>query len=288
MEEMKKMDEFFNCKRILCFARNSSDAFTIEQTVFSAFERHYRSYDLFTVLYEPVFDLSDLGFIIKSGFNYDAFVGNFSIDILKGLSNPHHNKKPIIVPKSKYSYTYIYPCFISKFRTHQYQEDMIFKQCHDPYRYRQTYELDCVDKVDEKTQTVSDLSSNSDLKILWIDSKPLESNLMNDLLLLNKTAIVEHCSISSLGYEFINDYDILAGNFKLSMISNLLQDTKIKKPIIIRPRMIPIKTGNRIFNPYTYKLEDEYRLEYTGWEQIHEIQVISHTIYSHRNGAEYY
>jgi hypothetical protein len=89
---------------------------------------------------------------------------------------------------------------------------------------------------------------------------------------------VKQVSSTAVSYKDIltvgDDCDVLAVVLPPAILADLTNPRNNQKPVI-RAIANRVPTGNKITNPATGKLEDEFKFEHAGWERVIKIEVVT-------------
>mgnify|MGYP004659869589 FL=1 len=116
------------------------------------------------------------------------------------------------------------------------------------------------------------------MKVLWFSRYTMTQDQLDDLRrIYGEDLEVKQVSSAVVSYKDIltvgDDCDVLAALLPPTILADLTNPRNNQKPVI-RAIVNRVPTGNKITNPATGKLEDEFKSEHGGWERV-KIEVVT-------------
>ena len=117
------------------------------------------------------------------------------------------------------------------------------------------------------------------MRVLWFSRHTMTQDQLDDLRRIYGEDIeVKQVSSTAVNYKDIltvgDDCDILAVVLPPAILADLTNPRNNRKPVM-RAIANRVPTGNKITNPATGKLEDEFKFEHAGWERVIKIEVVT-------------
>lgn len=117
------------------------------------------------------------------------------------------------------------------------------------------------------------------MRVLWFSRHTMTQDQLDDLRrIYGKDLEVKQVSSTAVSYKDIltvgDDCDVLAVVLPPAILADLTNPRNNQKPVI-RAIANRVPTGNKITNPATGKLEDEFKFEHAGWERVIKIEVVT-------------
>ena len=117
------------------------------------------------------------------------------------------------------------------------------------------------------------------MKVLWFSRHTMTQEQLDDLKRIYGEQIeIKQVSESAASFKDVlqhgDDCDVLAVVLPPAILADLTNPRNNQKPVI-RAIANRVPTGNKITNPATGKLEDEFKFEHAGWERVIKIEVVT-------------
>ena len=117
------------------------------------------------------------------------------------------------------------------------------------------------------------------MKVLWFSRHTMTQDQLDDLRrIYGEELEVKQVSSTAVSYKDIleagDGCDVLAVVLPPAILADLTNPRNNQKPVI-RAIANRVPTGNKITNPATGKLEDEFKFEHAGWERVIKIEVVT-------------
>lgn len=117
------------------------------------------------------------------------------------------------------------------------------------------------------------------MRVLWFSRHTMTQDQLDDLRrIYGEDLEVKQASSTAVSYKDIltvgDDCDVLAVVLPPAILADLTNPRNNQKPVI-RAIANRVPTGNKITNPATGKVEDEFKFEHAGWERVIKIEVVT-------------